>query len=45
MEIKSFKPLIVTLSSAFAAIFFTKKRIRRMSKLKTVHSKIDDEKK
>jgi hypothetical protein len=45
MEIKNFKPLIVTLSTAFAAIFFTKKRIKRASKLKAIHSKVNDGKK
>ncbi len=41
MEIRNFKPFIITISSAVAAIFFTKKRIKR-TRLKGVHSKMNE---
>jgi len=43
MEPRNFKPLLVVIATAFSALFFTKKRIRRANKLKTIHSKFHDE--
>jgi len=39
MDLKSFKAFVAGLSAAFASVIYTKKRIRKENKLKTVHSK------
>jgi hypothetical protein len=39
MGFKNFKALVTTISAAFASVIYTKKRIQKENKLKTVHSK------
>lgn len=43
MLIRNLKPLVIAISYAAAAIFYTKKRIKR-AKLKSVHAKIGSSK-
>jgi len=43
MDPRNFKPLFVVIATAFSALFFTKKRIRRANKLKAIHSKFNAE--
>lgn len=39
MGINNLKPVVIAISSAFAAIIYTKKRIRKANKLKAIHAK------
>jgi hypothetical protein len=41
MDLKNFKALIAGFSAALASVIYTKKRIRKENKLKTVHSKTE----
>jgi len=44
METRNFRPLLVVIATAFSALFFTKKRIRRANKLKAIHTRGHEEK-
>ncbi|HEY2726907.1 MAG TPA: hypothetical protein VGI61_07025 [Parafilimonas sp.] len=39
MELGNFKPVIIAITTAFSALIYTKKRIRKENKLKAIHSK------
>lgn len=41
MDLKNFKALVATISAAVASVIYTKKRIQKENKLKTVHSKTE----
>ena len=42
MEIGNFKPVIIAITTAFSALIYTKKRIRKENRLKAIHSKTGD---
>jgi hypothetical protein len=41
MDLRNFKPLLVGVSAAFAAMVYTKKRIKKTNRLKAMHSKVN----
>jgi len=42
MELGNFKPVIIAITTAFSALIYTKKRIRKENRLKAIHSKTGD---
>jgi hypothetical protein len=39
----NFKPFIIAVSAVFSALIYTKKRLKKESRLKAIHSKVNND--